>query len=653
MKLVKTIFAAIALSCAVTLTGYAGGPLSTFNNLPVRYRTTQPIVYHVDKGSMGAFTNAVARNLAVTSFQVWEDVALAVIAFQLDSMSVDVNGSNYTTYLSNNSDGLNPIVFDNDGSIIDGLLGEGSSSNVIGFAGSSYFTSGVNAGFYAEGRAVMNGTMAGVQFSEAEFKSTFVHEFGHFIGLDHSQVNASFAANGNGPDDQYLPTMYPTSSDDDTQMATLNADDIASVSRIYPAASFASSTATISGSVTRQDGAFVRGAVVVAINVADSLATQFSTVTDYLQQGTGSYSITGLTPGTYWIKLEPVRAAFTGGSSVGPYADDLSGLSFLNPVLVEYYNGANESWDPSIDTASRRVTVTVGAGASAAADFVANGEAASLASILENFGNPSFVFELPSDVGDLKYAVRFTPGVTAPLQKVSFLMNAGADAINGTGTLRVGVFSHKAGSIGGIPNLQLGTYVTKPFTALTAGTYNEVDLTPLNLTMTSGVNFHVTFDLIGTSGDTLQFITDDGASPTSRSSSYYDAGSGATWYNFQDPLNYGDGYNLVVRAYLSTTGVGGEQEIVLLPDGFALKQNYPNPFNPSTTIPFDLEQGGRITLTVVDMLGRVVATLVDGEEYSAGSHLVTFDARNLASGAYMAHMSYVGHRKLVRMLLLK
>jgi hypothetical protein len=159
------------------------------------------------------------------------------------------------------------------------------------------------------------------------------------------------------------------------------------------------------------------------------------------------------------------------------------------------------------------------------------------------------------------------------------------------------------------------------------------------------------FDIVGGAGDTVQFVSDDGTNGTSRSSSYYDGGTGPQWYNMQQL--YTSGYNLVVRAYLVTTGVYGEQEVELLPDGFVLQQNYPNPFNPATTISFELSQQGRVTLEVVDLLGRVVATLVNDQEYSAGPHRVAFNAQGLSSGVYMAQLSSAGHRKLVRMLLLR
>ena len=76
------------------------------------------------------------------------------------------------------------------------------------------------------------------------------------------------------------------------------------------------------------------------------------------------------------------------------------------------------------------------------------------------------------------------------------------------------------------------------------------------------------------------------------------------------------------------------EDIGEVPDGFLLAQNYPNPFNPSTSIRFNLPQAGHVTLTIYDLFGRAVATVVNGQT-PAGSHEVAFDARGLASGFYV------------------
>jgi hypothetical protein len=70
-----------------------------------------------------------------------------------------------------------------------------------------------------------------------------------------------------------------------------------------------------------------------------------------------------------------------------------------------------------------------------------------------------------------------------------------------------------------------------------------------------------------------------------------------------------------------------------LPTTFKLEQNFPNPFNPSTTIQFELPKSAHVTLTIYNILGQVVRTLVD-EERPAGVHNVRFDAGRLASGVY-------------------
>ncbi len=88
------------------------------------------------------------------------------------------------------------------------------------------------------------------------------------------------------------------------------------------------------------------------------------------------------------------------------------------------------------------------------------------------------------------------------------------------------------------------------------------------------------------------------------------------------------------------------------PIAIELGQNYPNPFNPTTNIPIKLAQSGKVKLTVFDVLGRRVATLVDGT-MRAGIHQIIFDAGRLSSGVYFYRLQANGKVLIHKMLLLK
>lgn len=100
----------------------------------------------------------------------------------------------------------------------------------------------------------------------------------------------------------------------------------------------------------------------------------------------------------------------------------------------------------------------------------------------------------------------------------------------------------------------------------------------------------------------------------------------------------------------SATGVANEKEYTA--GSFELKQNYPNPFNPITSIAFNLPKAGEITLTVYNMLGQQVATLVQGK-MNAGTQTVQFDASNLASGMYIYRLQTANFVETRKMMLIK
>ncbi len=89
------------------------------------------------------------------------------------------------------------------------------------------------------------------------------------------------------------------------------------------------------------------------------------------------------------------------------------------------------------------------------------------------------------------------------------------------------------------------------------------------------------------------------------------------------------------------------------PREFSLEQNYPNPFNPSTNINFSLPEASKVSLVVYDMLGRKIATLIDGEQLNAANHSVRFDASALASGMYIYRIEAGSFASTRKMMLIK
>jgi hypothetical protein len=85
---------------------------------------------------------------------------------------------------------------------------------------------------------------------------------------------------------------------------------------------------------------------------------------------------------------------------------------------------------------------------------------------------------------------------------------------------------------------------------------------------------------------------------------------------------------------------------------FALNQNYPNPFNPSTAISFTIPTASKVSLSVYNVLGQRVATLVN-RDLSAGAHAFTFDASALSSGMYFYRLEAGANVSVKKMMLIK
>lgn len=106
---------------------------------------------------------------------------------------------------------------------------------------------------------------------------------------------------------------------------------------------------------------------------------------------------------------------------------------------------------------------------------------------------------------------------------------------------------------------------------------------------------------------------------------------------------YGNG---LFRTITSTNGVPA------VPLVSSLFQNFPNPFNPVTTIRYDITQKSFVSITVYDVLGRRVATLVN-EEKQPGSYQVDFNARGLSSGVYFYRLIAGNFLQMKKLMLIK
>lgn len=105
-------------------------------------------------------------------------------------------------------------------------------------------------------------------------------------------------------------------------------------------------------------------------------------------------------------------------------------------------------------------------------------------------------------------------------------------------------------------------------------------------------------------------------------------------YKYQNPDNIGEDLNTAIN-------------------DFILNQNYPNPFNPSTQIEFYLPISGNVNLSVFNVLGQEIQTLINHEYSNSGKHTIEFNGEDLPSGIYLYKLQVDDYSKVKKMILLK
>jgi len=119
----------------------------------------------------------------------------------------------------------------------------------------------------------------------------------------------------------------------------------------------------------------------------------------------------------------------------------------------------------------------------------------------------------------------------------------------------------------------------------------------------------------------------------------------------QDNIIYFDN----ISFYSNSVGVDNRSET--FPQGFVLEQNFPNPFNPSTTLRYELPEDGLVNVTIYDMMGRQVSTLVSSQQ-AAGYKSIQWNATNdfgkpVSAGVYLYQIQAGEFVQTKKMVLLK
>ena len=113
--------------------------------------------------------------------------------------------------------------------------------------------------------------------------------------------------------------------------------------------------------------------------------------------------------------------------------------------------------------------------------------------------------------------------------------------------------------------------------------------------------------------------------------------------------------NVVGLAYTingEVSAVNPDKDKNFIPGKFAIEQNYPNPFNPSTLIKYSVAQEGFVNVSIFNLLGKKVATLVNSN-MKAGSYELNFNASQLSSGVYFYSIEAGGFKAVKKMMLMK
>jgi hypothetical protein len=425
-------------------TTYVGSTAIGVDGQPITWDpAAMPIQYRVDGGPMSAnpsgqvvISNAAGISRVQSMFQAWQNVSTAAVSFKNAGPILSVAGfsdGNVSTAAEFNAvfgscqaETQSPIIFDANGTILSQL---GIDPLVIGLSAQCKLSS---SGHIVSDLVLLNGAfqdrITSPQLDANQFNEAIIHEMGHLLGLDHSQINLDLFTSAlnsghfgscNTNELAGLPLMFPVSFCQarlDAGLPQLAPDDLAWISKLYPSNTFSANYATISGTIYFTNGKTPTQGVNVIARQLDNPSTQqneslqiaVSVVSGYRFTGNPGQSFTSnylpCTPagqrgcpasgffasnsggsrfgsrnvayagtfdipvpagGSYTVEVESVYQQFTGGSSVGPLDTPIP-----LPGLPEFWDQRESSYD---DPAAKDVIPATPGQSITGIDIILNG----------------------------------------------------------------------------------------------------------------------------------------------------------------------------------------------------------------------------------------------------------------------------------------
>ncbi|MBI2082853.1 MAG: hypothetical protein HYT76_04710 [Deltaproteobacteria bacterium] len=277
--------------------------------------------------------------------KMWSDVSEASLTYSKQDLGVAVDADNVCCYLYDGSacpngpltDGKNPIVIDDDGAVVAKFFGTSNRYTTLGFA--AVISHDKDTGKAVKGEAVFNAAClsgvalsdcGGLSFSDDDFTSFIVHEIGHFLGLNHAQVNLDEADDTDTSNDDKITTMHPFfTPGNGANFKTPEKDDKVGLAFLYPASNFSSSTFTISGTIHDTNGTTEFACANVIARNADTSKSRVDAVSfvsgqmcadgDFDKSCDGNYEIHGLDPAaSYLVTVEKINKDIKSASGIPP-----------------------------------------------------------------------------------------------------------------------------------------------------------------------------------------------------------------------------------------------------------------------------------------------------------------------------------------------